>query len=96
MSAREDISSLWKTEDWWAVWLGFGILAFAVAVAGLGYGIKTPKIERWASSPLDAFYSDVTARVTDWPDALHSGTALAAELPEATASHFKYTRKVGY
>ena len=96
MSAGEGFSSLWKKEDWWAVWLGFGILAFAVAAAGFDLGIKTPKIERWASSPLDAFYGDVTARVTDWPADLQSGTALAAELPAATANHFKYTRKVGY
>lgn len=96
MSGGEGFSSLWKKEDWWAVWLGFGILAFAVAAAGLGYGIKTPKIERWVNSPLDAFYGDATARVTDWPATLQSGTALAAVLPAETGSHFRYTRKVGY
>jgi uncharacterized integral membrane protein (TIGR00698 family) len=96
MSAGRGISSLWKHEDWWAVWIGFGILAFAVAAAGLGYGIKTPKIERWASNPLDAFYGDVTARVSDWPVTLQSGSALAVRLPAQTASHFKYTRNVGY
>jgi len=96
MSAGGSFSSLWKHEDWWAVWLGFGILAFAVAAAGFGYGIKTPKIERWVSSPLEAFYGDVTARVSDWPVTLQSGTALATELPAQTAKRFKYTRKVGY
>ena len=96
MSAGKGISSLLKHEDWWAVWLGFAVLAFAVAAAGLGYGIKAPKIERWANSPLDAFYGDVTARVSDWPTALQSGSALATQLPAQTASHFRYTRKIGY
>jgi uncharacterized membrane protein YadS len=30
MSERESISTLWKTEDWWAVWLGLGIIASAM------------------------------------------------------------------
>jgi len=90
MSTAERWSSLWKKEDWWAVWLGFGILAFAVAAAALGYSIKAPEIERWADNPLDAFFSDVTVRVSDWP------SALASELPPETADRFKYTRKVGY
>ncbi|MHC4419754.1 MAG: hypothetical protein ACYS1E_04085, partial [Planctomycetota bacterium] len=72
MSSGEGISSLWKKEDWWAVWIGFGILIFAVAMAGLGEGIKAPKIQRWAASPMDAFYSDVTVKVTDWPMAARS------------------------
>jgi uncharacterized integral membrane protein (TIGR00698 family) len=96
MSAGEGFSSLWKKEDWWAVWLGFAILAFAVFAAGLDLGIKTPKIERWAGSPLDAFYSDVSVRVSDWPTASPSGGSLAAELTSETAGRFKYTRKVGY
>jgi len=90
MSTAERWSSLWKKEDWWAVWLGFGILAFAVAAAALGYSIKAPKIERWADNPLDAFFSDVTVRVSDWP------AALVSELPPETANRFKYSRKVGY
>jgi len=45
MSSGEGISSLWKKEDWWAVWIGFGILIFAVAMAGLGEGTKVPKIQ---------------------------------------------------
>jgi uncharacterized integral membrane protein (TIGR00698 family) len=30
MSTGEGISPLWKTEDWWAVWLGLGIIACAL------------------------------------------------------------------
>ncbi len=96
MSAGLGFSSLWKKEDWWAVWLGFGILAFAVVAAAFDMGFKAPKVERWVGSPLDAFYSDVSVRVTDWPADLHSGGALAEVLPSQTASRFKYTRKVGY
>jgi uncharacterized integral membrane protein (TIGR00698 family) len=96
MSNGEGISSLWKKEDWWAVWIGFGILTFAVAMAGLGYGIKAPKIERWAGSPIDAFYSDVTVKVKAWPEAYQAGSARRAELPARTADRFRYTRKVRY
>jgi len=96
MSDREGIAALWKKEDWWAVWVGFGILVFAVAAGGLGYGIKAPKIQRWLSTPLDAFYSDVTVKVQDWPESLRSPSALRAELPSRTAERFQYTRKVKY
>jgi uncharacterized integral membrane protein (TIGR00698 family) len=30
MSEREGISALWMKEDWWAVWLGLGIIAVAL------------------------------------------------------------------
>ncbi len=30
MSEREGISALWMKEDWWAVWLGLGIIAVAM------------------------------------------------------------------
>jgi uncharacterized integral membrane protein (TIGR00698 family) len=96
MSTGNQISALWKTEDWWAVWVGFAILAFAVAAAGLGYGIKAPTVQRWANSPIDAFYSDVTVGVVDWPTTLPSGESFSSGLSGATANRFKYTRKVGY
>jgi uncharacterized integral membrane protein (TIGR00698 family) len=96
MNAGDGFSSLWKKEDWWAVWLGFGILAFAVAAAGLDFSIKAPKVERWSGSPLDAFYSDASVRVTDWPTTLQAGGAIAEALPSHTAGRFKYSRKVGY
>ena len=96
MSTGEGISSLWKKEDWWAVWVGFAILIFAVAMAALEYGIKAPKIQRWATSPLDAFYSDVTVKVEDWPKDPESGEAFRPALPGRRVERFHYTRKVGY
>jgi uncharacterized integral membrane protein (TIGR00698 family) len=32
MSDDEGIASLWKKEDWWAVWLGLGIVGVAIAL----------------------------------------------------------------
>jgi uncharacterized integral membrane protein (TIGR00698 family) len=96
MSDREGLAALWKKEDWWAVWLGFGVLLVAVVLAGLGSGIRTPKIQRWGANPLDAFYGDVTVRVTDWPEALRSSGALAEALPPETAERFRYARTVRY
>jgi uncharacterized integral membrane protein (TIGR00698 family) len=96
MSAGDGIAALWKKEDWWAVWLGFGILIFAVIVAALDFGITAPKIQRWATSPLDAFYSDVTVRVTDWPESLRSSTALQEALPSQTVDRFRYVRSVRF
>lgn len=39
-------SRLWKTEDWWSVWLGLGIVALAVVTFWLGGSIKS-----WAVVP---------------------------------------------
>jgi uncharacterized integral membrane protein (TIGR00698 family) len=36
MSDDEGIASLWKKEDWWAVWLGLGIVAGAIALFLMG------------------------------------------------------------
>ena len=96
MSTGKGISSLWKNEDWWAVWIGFAILILAVVLASLGYGVKAPKIQRWAASPLDAFYSDVTVKVKDWPKSLQSTTAISVALPGQIAERFHYSRKVRY
>ncbi len=46
-----DISSLWKSEDWWAVWIGFIIFAGSF----LSWVPKIPKVGGWSDSPLDAF-----------------------------------------
>ena len=36
MSTGGGTSALWKTEDWWAVWLGLGIVLCAIVVFLLG------------------------------------------------------------
>jgi len=45
------VNSLWKSEDWWAVWFGFLLMA-----AGLsGLVAKVPKVGKWTNDPLAAF-----------------------------------------
>ncbi|MBD3402127.1 putative sulfate exporter family transporter [candidate division GN15 bacterium] len=45
------IRSLWKNEDWWAVWFGF----FIIGLALLEVLPRIPKIGKWSTAPLDAF-----------------------------------------
>lgn len=45
------ISSLWKNEDWWAVWFGFAIIVAALT----GLVSKIPKVGKWSDDPLTAF-----------------------------------------
>ncbi|MCG6920133.1 MAG: YeiH family protein [Acidobacteria bacterium] len=40
------LEALWKTEDWWAVWLGFGVVLLALGVFLTGGSIKG-----WAVTP---------------------------------------------
>ncbi|MBD3333375.1 putative sulfate exporter family transporter [candidate division GN15 bacterium] len=47
------LSSLYKSEDWWAVW--FGVVIFALTLGGLISRI--PKIGSWTDNPLNAFAS---------------------------------------
>jgi len=46
-----DWSSLWKKEDWWAVWLGF----FILALASTRVITWLPKISKWTANPSIAF-----------------------------------------
>ena len=48
-----DWSSLWKKEDWWAVWLGFLILA----LASTRIITWIPQVSKWASNPSFAIKS---------------------------------------
>jgi uncharacterized integral membrane protein (TIGR00698 family) len=45
------IRSLWKSEDWWAVWIGFIIIFGSIAKLIP----KIPKIGKWTGNPLNAF-----------------------------------------
>ena len=42
-----DWSSLWKREDWWAVWLGLVVLALAIT----NIVTRLPKINAWTTDP---------------------------------------------
>ena len=45
------VSSLWKNEDWWAIWFGFILIA-----ASLSRAVKeVPRIGKWTGDPLAAF-----------------------------------------
>ena len=100
MISREGLSALWKKEDWWAVWIGFAILAFAAGAAMFESGVKVARIQRWTSNPWDAFYGDVKVKVSGWPQKARSATALRTILPGAQgrqfAERFHYRRKVSY
>ncbi|MGD8868362.1 MAG: putative sulfate exporter family transporter, partial [Gemmatimonadales bacterium] len=65
MSEREGISALWMKEDWWAVWLGLGIIAVATLFFYVG-GTLGPLA---VSPPRDwTALSQVTAHVAgNWP-----------------------------
>jgi uncharacterized integral membrane protein (TIGR00698 family) len=52
VSEKRGISELWKTEDWWAVWFGFIMIAFAIW-GGAG---KAPKIGTWVTNPINEFF----------------------------------------
>lgn len=45
------IKTLWKEEDWWAVWLGFIIIIGAL----LEIVPKIPKVGKWTDNPINAF-----------------------------------------
>ena len=48
---KEGIRSLWRDEDYWAIWFGFIIIFGAL----LGLFPTIPKIGAWTDDPLDAF-----------------------------------------
>jgi uncharacterized integral membrane protein (TIGR00698 family) len=48
---KEGINSLWRNEDYWAIWFGFAIMIGAL----LQWIPKIPKVGSWSDNPLDAF-----------------------------------------
>ncbi|MFH1891239.1 MAG: putative sulfate exporter family transporter [Candidatus Zixiibacteriota bacterium] len=48
---KNSMSSLWKSEDWWAVWIGFAIIIAAL----LRILPKIPSVGKWTDDPLAAF-----------------------------------------
>lgn len=52
-ASRSKLSSLWKSEDWWAVWLGLAL--FAVTP----FADSIPKPGKWAGNPVDSLPPDM-------------------------------------
>lgn len=52
MAARK-LESLWKTEDWWSVWMGLGLVLLALATFWAGGSIKGWAVipARWSTLP---------------------------------------------
>ncbi len=70
-------SPLLVEEDWWTVWFGLAILLVATVLGALALSgtiptKKVPKIGKWASNPMDAFYATKTTRIE-----VEEGTTLA-------------------
>jgi uncharacterized integral membrane protein (TIGR00698 family) len=79
LSGNQGISSLWKTEDWWAVWFGFIMIAFAIW-GGAG---KAPKLGVWVTDPADGFFSVKKSEVLEqWPEEV--------ELTQTLKKNLKY------
>ena len=64
--AGKEIEKLWKTEDWWSVWMGLGIVVLALVTFWAGSSIKgwavTPP--KWAS--LSALPTDLAAHASGY------------------------------
>ncbi len=47
-TSRSKLSGLWRSEDWWAVWLGLALFLVTPFVSGI------PKPGKWVGKPLEA------------------------------------------
>jgi uncharacterized integral membrane protein (TIGR00698 family) len=54
-ASRNRLSGLWKTEDWWAVWLALIVFALTPLVSAV------PKPHKWAANPLQSVPTEMLA-----------------------------------
>ena len=86
---HQELQKLWKTEDYWAVWLGLGIVFLALAVYSTG-----GTIAGWAAKP--GSWSTLGALGTDFTKHLpHYLTIFAVFGVVFTISMVAMGRKVG-
>ena len=76
MANEEKRSPLITEEDWWTVWFGLTILLVATVLGIMTFSDsisakKVPKLGKWISSPVDAFYHAKKTRISlDQPTTL--------------------------
>ena len=76
MANEEKRNPLITEEDWWTVWFGLTILLVATVLGMLTFSDsisakKVPKLGKWISSPVDAFYHAEKTRISlDQPTTL--------------------------
>ena len=76
MANEEKRNPLITEEDWWTVWFGLTILLVATVLGIMTFSDsisakKVPKLGKWTSSPVDAFYHAEKTRISlDQPTTL--------------------------
>ena len=63
---HEELQKLWKIEDYWAVWLGLGIVLLALAVYSTGGTITGWAVKPGSWSTLGALGDDFAKHVSDY------------------------------
>ncbi|MCG6950385.1 MAG: YeiH family protein [Acidobacteria bacterium] len=63
---HEGLQKLWKTEDYWAVWLGLGIVLLALAAYFTGGTIAGWAVKPGSWSTIDGLISDFTKHLPDY------------------------------
>ncbi|MEJ2581528.1 MAG: putative sulfate exporter family transporter, partial [Acidobacteriota bacterium] len=63
---HSEVQKLWKTEDYWAVWLGLGIVLLALAVYTTGGTIAGWAVKPGSWSTIDGLVSDFTKHLPDY------------------------------
>ena len=84
-TVKNRISSLWMSEDWWAVWLGFILFAVTPFISYI------PKPKKWSGNPLDSIPADMILPLLALMAGLTALTLLAAVFMKEKPGHFIYT-----
>lgn len=84
-AVKNRFSSLWMSEDWWAVWLGFLLFAVTPLVSHI------PKPRKWTGNPLDSIPADMILPLLALMIGLTMLTLLAAVFMKQKPGRFIYT-----
>jgi uncharacterized integral membrane protein (TIGR00698 family) len=94
MANEEKRSPLITEEDWWTVWFGLTILLVATVLGIMTFSDsistkKVPKLGKWISSPVDAFYHAKKTRIS-----LDQSTTLAELADRINEKSLESTAKI--